>query len=469
MPTLQWLRDLAPDCSSFRPRTTDDAWEDAFNPKWPQVEPGLTSRKLAAVPFSVAMGGWFGFRTRGLFSLPSELHAIVAQELTPEDLASLALCSVECRQLARTEQFKVWYYTGGPPDLLKVLVREAVDRTGGHLARQPPLGACVRHIHITQRWWDALHDLRNFGHEEAYKMHVSYYGVLQHLLRECFPNLETLTWADGSHLTTKLVRSIIEAPARHLQLRRFRLPQEAMTDFRNNPLSLPSLVTLDMHILYEMPWEAPEGAPDLKWSTYGAAALMMESCAETLQTLRWNGSGEQRGRKAVSVPIPKMKSLRRLELEDVRIKTATDVDALVPRESTLMHLGLDGVDLSSHFGNFLASRGRLPTLKSIVLVERLGHREGAFSFLTSNPQLEIIGVSETKPADMAKLASLLPHFRLLRSLHVGYDQGNDIFDDDTLQKIAQIQSLEYLHLSASSALQNLTKLPDWHVDHKAVR
>lgn len=92
-----------------------------------------------------------------LFQIPSEILTQIVGYLADSmpDLASLALVNSDCRQLARSCQFRVVTFDGGPwfdSGILALLLCDAYERRQnceqlGH-TRKPSIGACIRRVII---------------------------------------------------------------------------------------------------------------------------------------------------------------------------------------------------------------------------------------------------------------------------------------------------------------------------------
>ena len=97
-----------------------------------------------------------------LFRIPTEILTVIASYLVTnkEDLASLALVNSDCRQLARSCQFRTVKLDASPHSysILGILQREAVKRRQNRgYTRSLSLGACIHRVVIGNAgYWKEL-------------------------------------------------------------------------------------------------------------------------------------------------------------------------------------------------------------------------------------------------------------------------------------------------------------------------
>lgn len=106
-------------------------------------------------------------RNSRLLNLPVEILSLVIKyvDINKEGLPSLALVNSDCRQLARSCQFRNVVIDFGPRSscVLGILIHEAAERfrSENGLTRRPSLGACVRCIRTSSdHYWKEIQNIR---------------------------------------------------------------------------------------------------------------------------------------------------------------------------------------------------------------------------------------------------------------------------------------------------------------------
>ncbi|KAL3470049.1 hypothetical protein BJX99DRAFT_58065 [Aspergillus californicus] len=101
-----------------------------------------------------------------LLTLPVEILSVIINyvDLDNEALASLALVNSDCRQLARSFQFRHVVFNYSPPwsYIFGVLTSEAAERamSENRLTDQPSLGACIRSISTSEEYfWEEAFEM----------------------------------------------------------------------------------------------------------------------------------------------------------------------------------------------------------------------------------------------------------------------------------------------------------------------
>lgn len=105
-------------------------------------------------------------RNSPLFNIPTEILTFIVNYLVTdkENLTSFALVNSDCRQLARSCQFRTVELDGGPRSyrILGILQREAVERRQNcGYTRSLSLGACIRRMVVGNAgYWKEVTALR---------------------------------------------------------------------------------------------------------------------------------------------------------------------------------------------------------------------------------------------------------------------------------------------------------------------
>ncbi|KAG6988921.1 hypothetical protein G7Y79_00068g096200 [Physcia stellaris] len=131
-----------------------------------------------------------------LFKLPIEVLNLIIQHLASDSLASLALASRDCLQMARSRQFvsiTLDYNFTGCQMVLKLLhegqklLHEGQQRLASAASTLPALGACIRHITV----------LSYSGSEESENAFTQ--GIQLLTKPTITPNLELLDWENEDY------------------------------------------------------------------------------------------------------------------------------------------------------------------------------------------------------------------------------------------------------------------------------
>lgn len=419
-----------------------------------------------------------------LFMLSEGTVGQILSYLTSADLAALALVDKDCRQLARTRQFRsVWInFSSASMALLGVLLAEAQERVGnrrGLSQNRWRLGACIRRMIVrfdseskeekpARISWVAEKVANNAANE----LHARHMNALDIVLRVALPNLECLDWVDSIPITPLIGSAIVAAHVTKLKLHGVTLREDFDISLGRGGVNwgLRSLVL------------SLRSAGGKDPTTYNFTASILKLAAPTLEELIWDGTcfspGSRKhsfGEDAVLFP-----RLRKLQLKWVRADE-TVWSALIPanEKPTLAQLWVNYAD--SDLAPYLARRDHIGSLSHLTWATiRQGELPHLSKFIAANPQLQSFrhedplpeitseGLLSNAPTDDIKhqLLPLLASSSLhaLRSLALTW--AGSTIPLAALRSVASIATLEHLWLTAGTFLH--CKL-NWQVDHKILR
>lgn len=421
-----------------------------------------------------------------LFKLSEEAVGRILSYLTGADLAALALVDKDCRQLARTRQFRsVWLnFSTASMELLTLLVEEGCERiarTYGSGHNRWRLGSCIQRITIAcesppKEKEEKQSSIRTWVESRmrsnaAVELHTSHINALDLVLRVAVPNLEFLDWKDRVPLTPLIVDSIISSRITKLELHSVILREDFDLDLDRFGQVECRLRCLLLDVSEIRSSESNEGK-------FISSVLVM--AAPTLEHLIWfdngfNSSAKKHsfGEKPVTFPRLKKLQLRWVPADD------TVWSALIPtNKAAITHLWLDSPN--KELSEFLTRRGHIASLTHVTWVYIRSDLIPQFaSFISANPQLQSFRHEESISEDTndnpfpepihADLHRILPiftpsSFHALTSLSLVW--GTPTIPPSALRSIASIPTLSHLALSAG---RQIGEELDWLVDHKILR
>ncbi|KAH8746096.1 hypothetical protein F5883DRAFT_438381 [Diaporthe sp. PMI_573] len=447
-----------------------------------------------------------------LFKCPTEVLAEIIDYLgaNPADLASLAFVNSDCRQLARSWQFRKLTLDATPraTAIVAVLHSEAQLRQQNKLGLS--LGACIRQIETSndEYWkrilassprkpgfstddnseeaWDRDEaKLKQWRRETAIVgEELDQFFRMVHQAMTNLPHLYALKLTETS-LDQSLVNWLLSfTTVRHLKKARFNMTEEIpRTD---TSVEWP-LEMLDI----QMSWEFQYGyeRQDLDASQHWYHLL--RPCAPSLQSLtlshsRLLGAINEKP-VSFSLQFPQLRHLHLDYLDDKALE-ASSLRSLILTSTWLSSLSLD-------FGNrqireILQSTGRITTLKTLILNNTLTYKKEAekkerisLSFLEANSQLNAFAFKlPTKPRLLEYALSKLRPSQLTKLSMTWEGKENPEADDITIQEpclseipetslraLSLMVSLEDLHLDCISTARMNVYMRDWYVDHNVLR
>lgn len=444
--------------------------------------------------FDQVMEGRYISSSAPLLYLPTEILWLIAQHVDSSDLANLALVNRDCRQLARSRQFKfiTLDYSMRSFHLLFLLHKELGQRasnTWGGFTPEPSIGVCIRGIRVATnpynisslhrvtkpRWFETHPSDQRLLCCMARVYHGLYLGLLEDILsdRKVLPHLKYFHWTDNTCLTEHFCRALTQSNIENLIMAN---PWAGM----NVPIVPPSVPGVadwplkNLHITFTVDhWAEPA------INSSRLCASILRQCAPTLESLVW-GSGTFRDVDAQSFGtdpgnIPRFINLRRLVLRNhLAFQDTQTLNALL--QAPIRHLASSTEDpytkvKAECFGN----RGKIPTLESFIWTQKSNWTPGSrnyqveewsLDFLRSNNQLQRLSVPYPISVDFGEnqlLPVLSESFRYLTTLNLNFREH---IPASTLTMISSLGSLENLQIRASTSTYVYS---GWHANHDDLR
>lgn len=424
-----------------------------------------------------------------LFRYPTEILSNIVGYLgaDPRDLASLALVNSDCRQLARSWQFRNITLDGSPRAraILDVLVSEAYRRAVG-VTPSPSLGACVRHINTSSQWLsdkiDALRprDLDHATDSDDEETKLEQWRQAYHplcleyerhelegkLVISSLPHLHSLALGANVEWEQFALSALARSSVRHLKMRDVTIAGGIPFLDEQWPLE-----TLDISFSWEFQYgyEREGLNASQHWNN------VLRICAPTLQSLRLSHRCMSRRGEASEKPVlfnlrfPKLRFLD-LEWESLGPLDEPSLRSLILTSDCLSTLVVDFGD--PRICKLLKEAGRLPSLKTLVLnisFRARGEVDNASldPFLCENPQLTAFATKHAIKADSAERTLSWFCGSQLTKLSMSWE-GTEI-PDSSLAALSNISSLEDLHMDCVASESQNVWIRDWYVDHTMLR
>lgn len=417
--------------------------------------------------------------TAPLLNLPFEILGVILHHVETASLASLALVSRDCRQLARSRQFASIQldYSDSSFALITALAAERNERSENKgFTVSPSLGACIRRITVATHpgWVSHRHKIaldEDFAAlEEAvqtarlekasgmfFDVYIPAIGGLLSSLRT-MPHLELLDWEDKVVLSRSFFTELASSSIKHLKLFQVQVDGEF-------GIELPSALGRRKWPLQTLHLEL---SPSLHKLGQLSTSMLCESilglCASTLESLTWISmrGGESKPSATSDLASLCFPKLRHLKLERVNFSTDTAIlEALIQDNLRTFVANID-----SH-PEFFSNRGTVTALETFIWHQPCMDADHSLDFLRANSQLTKLSLSFAVP-DILLETELLPllsqSFSCLKSLSLKW-QGNFI-TESALEMLSSLTSLEQIHLSAG---EQFGWEQDWLIDHDLMR
>ena len=418
-----------------------------------------------------------------LFALPVELLSQIMQYLSTDDLGALALVNSDCRQLARSQQFKSvrLSYSINSSLLIQKLVSEASQRKiepaigkylGSNIRRLTVATNPVWVSHRHNIGFEILAELEENVRQERLKTATKAFfedyipGIELALSQGSLPYLELLSWEDHIVLPKSFFMAVISSSIQHLRMFRVRIEEEfeiqLLNSSRHRYWPLKSLyLTLN--------WKSLGGSET--GSVCPLSTSILRLCSPTLETLTWDsmiGSLDPQSFPADG-DLPRFLSLRRLKIGSIiPFSDSSILTALLGPSTQVRELETD-TQSGGIRKNFFATRGNIETLETFSCQDYTHHFKTIESlrFLRANPQLLKLRIVYPVPPpflEMHVLPLLSESFYKLTSLSL-------IWDDTSISEYAleQISTLKGLHQLQLSAGEQFGWKNNWLVDHDIMR
>ncbi|KAL8806595.1 MAG: hypothetical protein Q9182_001242 [Xanthomendoza sp. 2 TL-2023] len=415
-----------------------------------------------------------------LLYLPTEILALVVEDIPQYSLASLALVNSDCRQLARSRQFASVLLDYGKHSwqLIQQLGRELIERVSGSKdgrTKKPAIGPCIRRITVitSARCMAEFHDTaHNVIYSEGFskderisrkkkackKYYGTYLSTIEHILLQqiALPHLNALDWKDPIPLQTCFFNAVSSSSIQHFKV-------FARFD-RRTIICPPSSQTLGSWPLQTLYLDISPLYVEHHLDLSKFFASLFRLCSPTLKSLTWFNRVA-----APSIafdkfgPTPVFPLLRQLRLEDIHF-----ADAAIFHE--LVHDKLVSLEVDTRLAQgFFDRRGRIPGLQTFVWSAFQPKDTESQTFLQLNSHISKLKLSYSTPASLLHdriLPLLAESFTNLKSLSLVWDEKEKDISVRALDLISRLSTLEQLHLSAGN--QDWRR-PNWHIDHDKMR
>ena len=414
-----------------------------------------------------------------LLALPVEILGSIMQHLSSRDMQVLAFVNSDCRQLARSHQFKsvLLDYKPRCTSMLLKLLDEGVSRlrylAEGRAPGENSLGSCIRRLTVsTDPAWilrpngiaaqefdeldDAAQDELLSTASKAY--YDSYLKMIEAVLRSrAMPNLELLNWEDKAVLPKSLFQAIAKSRIQHLRLFRVQVDEDFEAEIPQNhcwPLRT-------LHL--EVRWNLFEK----KRSTSPLILSILRSCAPTLESLKLASPVGCTPSSIDNISFPhswkgvNFPRLRRLALSLKSCGDPNVLDTFLGPETAVreLNLGRGNMEIAQEF---FGKRGQIRSLETLVC-----NLENFNNLLSFNPQLSKLMMLKALPAtlvDNQVLPVLSRSFRSLSSLSLTW--GEPFISAQALEQINTLDTLQQLQLSAGN---QCGWEYDWVIEHEEIR
>lgn len=392
-----------------------------------------------------------------ILNLPIEILGRVIQHLAGSDLGNLALVNSDCRQLARSQQFKsiLLDYSFDSSLLLEKVCNEAKARVHAP-APGTYLGSCIRRLTVATHpgWVERRHDLtfsglqgldREIAKERLgsatkafFDVHLS--SIEAALSSRSMPHLELLDWEDMVVLPKSLFMAMICSAIQHLKLFRVKVDEEYEVQVPND-LLYRHWPLKSLHL--ELAWTLSSAGNGGSIRPLSTSILYL--CAPTLETLKWV-AGISSSRDFYSfasfgdeLSFP---CLRRLTLKGIGFSDSSILRILLGPATKVRELEMD-VESDGITSEFFAKRGNIETLETLSC-----ESFESLDFLHANCQLSKLKISRPlSPSSLdIKIIPLLSKcFHNLSSLSLIWE-GLSI-TENALKQIGTLRGLRQLHLN----------------------
>lgn len=428
-------------------------------------------------------------RNSPLFNIPTEILTFIVNYLVTdkENLTSFALVNSDCRQLARSCQFRTVELDGGPRSyrILGILQREAVERRQNcGYTRSLSLGACIRRMVVGNAgYWkevtalrprkpgraidDSSDDVWDDDKEKLQQWRASI-GKISHTLNEVYkPNmlfaisslvhLESLEIEQASW-NQSFLNNLTACTTKHLSLHHVEMTD--IVPVMEASVVLP-LETLDIHLRWDSHFSYDFDGPPLNASSSWNTILRL--CSASLRTLTLSHRAVDTTKEETISFFLQFPQLRQL---DLTWESHLDQSALESLIFTSPYLSTLAVNYGHQATRELLDRkGQIQSLESLVLHHsNPSINNSPLDFLKQNPQLKAFAFHYPGTSTLLeRTLSLLAAFSQLKTLSMTW--SGVYIPDSSLNILASLSSLESLHLS--SGFQAGWR-HDWPIHHDTI-
>ncbi|KAG9241114.1 hypothetical protein BJ878DRAFT_483249 [Calycina marina] len=423
-----------------------------------------------------------------LFTIPTEILNNIISQLS--DVASLALVNSDCRQLARSCQFRTVTFDFSPRSekILTILQRETVERgqTRGH-TRSLSLGACIRRVVVNNDgYWkkitaarprksgifvedtsenaydddeNKVQQWRTFAEQLTHKMNEIYRPtvlfVLSGLVHLESLDMHQVDWSQS------LLNNLTACSIRRLSLVDVKLANT--TPVMEDSVVWP-LERLDIKMGWDFEFSQEPNGPRLNASTNWYTILRLCSASLNVLFLSHHPAvtimGNREDVVSFSLNFPQLRQL------DLSWENHLDQSALRSLILTSPHLSTLAINYGHRATKELLDReAYIESLETLVLyLNNSIPDDSSLAFLKNNPQLKAFAIYDAGASVLLERAiSLLTAFSDLRMLSMTWE-GRCI-PDSSLGALSSLISLETLHLSSGF---QIGWRHDWSIHHNNI-
>ncbi|KAH8742503.1 hypothetical protein F5883DRAFT_596203 [Diaporthe sp. PMI_573] len=448
-----------------------------------------------------------------LLTTPVEILVNILKYIAEDKkaLASLAFVNSDCRQLARSYQFKTICldYSPNTLELLIRLVKEGQERDINHGATPAlSIGACIRRVRVKTdtHWiqevsdlWVSRQDFKDLPAVEKDKRledaNQAYFDVyipdIGFVLRKSLPNLEYLAWEDPVLLDRPFFNSLVHSSVKQLKLCKVRVLEDFEVEIP--PSGAWPLQSLDIEMELAQRGQCPTAdansgeqhslvdprdgqsferkdlhdtrpaSQEMEVNFFRLSTSILRLCAPTLEALKWCLPHDR------LKPIPFDPEL--LEFPRLRILNLGSRMKLEKRlAKALISSHLSGLTINTQTDPVISQRldeiGYMQSLEKFEWNSWMLQETQPLDFLSRNTHLT--GFTVGLPAspgflDNRVVPLLASSFCRLKSLDLCW--GGTSIPESSIIAISAIASLEHLKLDATDPAH----LEYWPINHVLMR
>ncbi|KAH8691817.1 hypothetical protein BGW36DRAFT_362854 [Talaromyces proteolyticus] len=416
--------------------------------------------------------------------LPVEIRSLIIRYIDTDktSLAALALVNWDCRQLARSCQFRdvVIDYSPRSSCVLGILIGEAAERlrSGNGLTRRPSLGACIRSIRTnSNQYWKEIRNMRpgdddgnvddndrddtastnqwkqSVGNMTTRINHV--YNPSFSLVISTLPHLEALCWENGSTIDCHLFNCLAVSAIKHLKLHGSIESEYVTVPLDGDPWQLESL---DIDITWDFGFHYGRNIADSSclWSS------LFSACCSSLRYLKLSHRhflNSQDKRMSFTANFP---NLRFLQIETGTMVSQLTLQSLL-RSKRLSTLVVDFDDSITR--ECLDQMGYHESIQYLVWNSCTIRQMVSLQVLDHNNQLTGFAIRYSQStALLDRILPVLASFPNLRVLSMRWN--GMMIPKSSLIALSSLTNLEQLHISSGN--QTGWK-HNWLVDHDATQ
>lgn len=430
-----------------------------------------------------------------LFKIPTVVLTIIVNYLSTDNevLASLALVNSDCRQLARSCQFRTVKFDFSPraQSMLLTLQREVVERRRyrgwDFTPTTPTLSACIRRVLVNYNaYWEeisahpgnpgrSLEDTSEDAYDDdenklqrwlVFVMELSrrknmVYDKNMYLVISGLVHLESLEISNADWNQDLLIE-LRSSHMKHLTIRELQMNRRVpVQDFS---VAIP-LESLNIHLGWNHDFSYYYHGPNLNASESWNTILRFFSAS--LKVLILSHGAAVTYKQNMEDTISFSLQFPQLHLLDLHRETYFDQSALRSLILTSPRLSALVINYGHQATRELLDReGHISSLETLVLSHAIHDipDDSTFDFLKKNSHLKALGFHEPETSTvLQQRLSILTAFPQLKKLSMTW-KGVDI-PGPSLNALSKLSSLEILHLS--SADQSGSR-DDWPVRHEII-